>query len=55
LLREVDTKRVKPSFHPIEIKNIVREDVPEDSLTQDEALFNTDLKEGKLFKGPRSA
>jgi aspartyl-tRNA(Asn)/glutamyl-tRNA(Gln) amidotransferase subunit C len=54
LLKEIDTDKVKPSFHPIDIKNIVREDILEESLSQDEALSNTDLKEGKFFKGPRS-
>jgi aspartyl-tRNA(Asn)/glutamyl-tRNA(Gln) amidotransferase subunit C len=54
LIRELETDKIRPSFHPIEIKNIVRDDVPETSLSQDEALSNTELKEGKFFKGPRS-
>lgn len=54
LLKEVDTKDVKPSFQPTEIKNVTREDIPEKCLTQDEALSNTEQKEDKFFKGPRS-
>lgn len=54
LLKEVDTSYVKPSFQPNEIKNVVREDVPEDSLSQDDALSNAEQKEEKFFKGPRS-
>ena len=54
LLKEVDTRGVKPSFQPTEIKNITREDIPEECLSQDEALSNTEQKEDKFFKGPRS-
>jgi aspartyl-tRNA(Asn)/glutamyl-tRNA(Gln) amidotransferase subunit C len=54
LLKEVDTKDVRPSFQPTEIKNVTREDAPEECLTQDEALLNTEQKEDKFFKGPRS-
>lgn len=48
---EVDTKGVKPSFHPIEIKNVFRED--EVKEWKWEPLGNTKHKEGKSFKGPR--
>jgi aspartyl-tRNA(Asn)/glutamyl-tRNA(Gln) amidotransferase subunit C len=54
LLKEVDTEKIKPSFHPIEIRDIVREDVPEESLTQEQALSNSGQKDGKFFRGPRS-
>ena len=49
-----DTKNTKPSFQPIEIKNQVREDLVEDSLTQEEALANTEHKKDGYFKGPRA-
>lgn len=52
-LNEVDTEKVEPAFHPLEIKNIFREDNLEPSLTNEEALANTMHKEGKHFKGPR--
>jgi aspartyl-tRNA(Asn)/glutamyl-tRNA(Gln) amidotransferase subunit C len=54
LLKELDTDKVRPSFHPVGVKNIVREDLTEDSLSQEEALSNTELREEKFFKGPRS-
>ena len=54
LIKEVDTGEVKPSFQPIEIKNVMREDVPEDCLPQEDALSNAEQKEEKFFKGPRS-
>jgi aspartyl-tRNA(Asn)/glutamyl-tRNA(Gln) amidotransferase subunit C len=54
LIKEVDTENIKPSFQPTEMKNAVRDDIPEDCLTQDEALSNAEQKEEKFFKGPRS-
>lgn len=44
----------KPSFHPVELKNQVREDLVEKSLTQEEALANTENKKDGYFKGPRA-
>ncbi len=52
-LNEVDTEKVEPAFHPLEIKNVFREDKTEPSITNEEALANTTHKEGKHFKGPR--
>lgn len=52
-LNEVDTEKIEPAFHPLEIKNVFREDTVESSLTTEEALVNTKHKEGKYFKGPR--
>ncbi|MEM7815691.1 MAG: Asp-tRNA(Asn)/Glu-tRNA(Gln) amidotransferase subunit GatC [Candidatus Aenigmatarchaeota archaeon] len=54
-LERIKTKGVKPSFHPIEIKNVLRKDEVEESLTQGEALGNTKNKEKGFFKGPRVA
>jgi aspartyl-tRNA(Asn)/glutamyl-tRNA(Gln) amidotransferase subunit C len=48
---EVDTKDVKPSFHPQEIKNVLREDVAVEWKWS--PLENTKHKEGKHFKGPK--
>lgn len=42
-----------PSFQPIPLKNVAREDKEEQSLSQDEALANAEHKEEKYFKGPR--
>ncbi len=53
LLEEVDTEDVVPSFQPIEIKNVLREDVPEKSLSQQDALKNTSLKKDGYFMGPK--
>jgi aspartyl-tRNA(Asn)/glutamyl-tRNA(Gln) amidotransferase subunit C len=48
---EVDTSSVKPSFHPQEIKNVLRED--EVVKWEWDPLGNTKLKEKRYFKGPR--
>ncbi|MBI4019878.1 MAG: Asp-tRNA(Asn)/Glu-tRNA(Gln) amidotransferase subunit GatC [Candidatus Aenigmarchaeota archaeon] len=52
-LERVDTKNVKPTFQPIEVKNVLREDKAEKSLSREEALSNTKNKEEGYFKGPR--
>ncbi|MEE9525118.1 MAG: Asp-tRNA(Asn)/Glu-tRNA(Gln) amidotransferase subunit GatC [Candidatus Woesearchaeota archaeon] len=51
---EVDTKDTKESFQPVEIKNRLREDLVEESLSQGEALENTEHKKDGYFKGPRA-
>ncbi|MEM4271947.1 MAG: Asp-tRNA(Asn)/Glu-tRNA(Gln) amidotransferase subunit GatC [Candidatus Pacearchaeota archaeon] len=53
-LDEVDTEGVNPAFHPIIIRNILREDIIEPSLKQEEALQNTKLKKDGYFKGPKA-
>ncbi len=52
-LDKVDVSKVNPSFQPIEMKNVLREDEIEASLSQKEALSNTKHKEKGFFKGPR--
>jgi len=51
---KVNTKNTKESFHPVEIKNKLRDDLVEDSLTQEEALSNTEHKKDSYFKGPKA-
>jgi aspartyl-tRNA(Asn)/glutamyl-tRNA(Gln) amidotransferase subunit C len=52
-LGKVDTKDVKPTFQPVDIKNVTREDKVEPSISQAEALANTENKEEGHFKGPK--
>ncbi len=51
-LEKIDTKDVKPSFQPIEIKNVWREDKVKEY--EWDPLSNADNKEDNYFKGPRS-
>lgn len=52
-ISEVNTDGIKPSFQPVELKNVMREDKPKECLTQKEALKNTVSKDGYI-KGPRA-
>jgi aspartyl-tRNA(Asn)/glutamyl-tRNA(Gln) amidotransferase subunit C len=52
-IKKADTKHVKPTFQPIEVSNVLRDDKPEACLPQDEALANTSHKEEGHFKGPK--
>lgn len=51
---KVDTEKTKPSFHPVELKNAVRDDKKGKCLSQEEALANTEHKKDGYFKGPRA-
>ena len=53
LIKEVDTKNVEPSFHPMPVENIVREDKLEPHLGQEKGLAQTKHKHEGYFKGPR--
>ncbi len=52
-LAEVNTKDVEPSFHPVPVKNIVREDEPGKCLDREEALALTPHKKNGYFRGPK--
>lgn len=51
-LDEVNTDNVKPSFHPVELKNMMREDKVKPCLTKEEALSNSKENKDGYFKGP---
>ncbi len=53
-LNKVDTENVSPSFQPIEVKNVFRDDVVEESLDEDEVFLNVKNKENGYFKGPKA-
>ena len=57
LFSEIDKANVsnlKPSFQPLEIKNITRKDEVKPCLEQEEALQNTKHKQDGYFKGPKA-
>ena len=39
-LNEVDTENVPPTTHVIDLKNVMREDIPEKGLSQEEVIKN---------------
>ncbi len=51
-LDKIDTKDVEPAFHPIDIKNEMREDVVEECLDNEDVFLNTENYEDGFFKGP---
>lgn len=52
-LDKAKTDGTEPAFQPIETKNALRDDVVEESLSQEDALSNTPHKENGFFKGPK--
>ena len=52
-LDQIDTKNTLPSFHPIKLENVTREDTLKPSLTQEQALSLTKHKQDGYFKGPK--
>jgi len=51
-LDEVDTDNVKPSFQPVELKNMMRQDKITGCLSQEKASSNAKEKKNGYFKGP---
>lgn len=49
-LNEVDTKNILPTSQVAGLGNVTREDVASESLTQEQALSNTQEKHNGLFK-----
>ncbi len=52
-IKEADTEGVEPTFQPVPISNVMRDDAEEKCLSQAEALANAEHKENGCFKGPR--
>ena len=51
-LDEVNTNNTNASFHPVELKNMMREDKTKPCLSQEKALSNSKEKKDGYFKGP---
>jgi len=49
-LQQVDTTDVPPTAHTIALENVLRDDQPEPSLSQEEVLANAPDREGDYFK-----
>jgi aspartyl-tRNA(Asn)/glutamyl-tRNA(Gln) amidotransferase subunit C len=53
-LNDLDTSNIEPMTHPIDgLKNVYREDVPCESLSNEEALKNAKHTKDGHFKAPR--
>ena len=53
VLGKMKVEKVKPSFQPVELSNVLREDNALECLTQEEALSNTKHKKYGYFRGPK--
>ena len=51
-LNELDTKGVAPTSHVLDISNVMREDVPHESLSQEKALANAPEKAAGHYRVP---
>jgi len=52
-LNKLDTSNVEPLTHPLDMKNVFREDVVVPSLTQQEVLSNAPEPQSGHFKVPK--
>jgi aspartyl-tRNA(Asn)/glutamyl-tRNA(Gln) amidotransferase subunit C len=51
-LNELDTENVEPTSHVLDIKNVLREDVPQKGLPRAEVLKNAPEEQDGQFKVP---
>jgi aspartyl-tRNA(Asn)/glutamyl-tRNA(Gln) amidotransferase subunit C len=52
-LRALDTEDVPPTTHAVPMTNVMREDEPRPSLSQDEMLANAPDRSGEFFRVPK--
>jgi len=52
-LNEVNTDNIEPLIYMTQEQNVLREDVPQITLTQKEALKNAPQKDTDYFKAPK--
>jgi len=52
-LNELDTSKVEPLSHVIELSNVFRDDAVKPSISAEEALKNAPAKVDTLFKVPK--
>ncbi|NPV58236.1 MAG: Asp-tRNA(Asn)/Glu-tRNA(Gln) amidotransferase subunit GatC [Actinobacteria bacterium] len=52
-IKSLDTSEIRPTSHPLPLKNVMREDLVKPGLTQEEALSNAPRAEGGYFVVPR--
>lgn len=53
-LKEVQTDKIQPSFQPIEVKNILREDKVGKCLPLKDVFSGIKNKQDNYFKGPKA-
>ena len=53
LMSQVDITDVKPTAHAVSMSNVMRDDVPQPSLSNEKALQNAPEPENGCFKVPK--
>lgn len=53
LLNQVDITDVAPTAHAVSMRNVMRDDVPQPSLSNEKALSNAPEPENGYFKVPK--
>jgi aspartyl/glutamyl-tRNA(Asn/Gln) amidotransferase C subunit len=53
-LDEISVEKERPSFQPIRLENVMRKDLVEKCLSQEEALRNSKNKKDGYFLGPKA-
>ena len=53
VLNQVDTTGVEPMAHVLDVRNVMRPDIVQPSLSQEEALQNAPEPENGFFKVPK--
>ena len=51
-LNELDTENVEPTYHVLDMKNVLREDIPKKGLPREEVLKNAPEQENGQIKVP---
>lgn len=52
-LNELDTKDVGPTSHVLSLSNVMRDDMPGDSIPREEALMNAPDHTDKFYRVPK--
>ena len=52
-LNELDTEKIEPLSHVMDVTNAFREDAPRKCLAQEDALVNAPESDGKFFIVPK--
>lgn len=53
LMSQVDIADVKPTAHAVSMSNVMRDDVPQESISNEKALLNAPEPENGYFKVPK--
>jgi len=52
-LNELDTDNIEPTSHVLHLSNVMREDLPKDSIPREDALLNAPEKTEKFYRVPK--